>query len=56
MNNLENFSVSTLSLQNLIDIDGGVPPTRNTSLANDIGWVLGTSAAGYVMLYHEIFG
>ena len=56
MNNLENFSVSDLSLQHLIDIDGGVPPSRDTSLANDVGYLLGRSAAGWTMLYHEIFG
>lgn len=53
MQNLESFSVSSLTIQQQIDIDGGVPPTRDTSLANDIGWVIGTSAAGWVMMYHD---
>lgn len=54
MKNSGNLFISDLSVQEQIDIDGGVPPTRDTSLANDIGWCIGTAAGSVVKFFSEL--
>lgn len=54
MKNFGNSLLLDLSIQEQIDIDGGVPPTRDTSLGNDIGWCIGTAAGAVVKFFNEL--